>query len=74
MLSETKTWNFSLQNISPGLVENDILTTAGTDNNELVKYMPRLKPEEVAKAIIFVITTSADVLVIAMFYRVNYLN
>lgn len=44
-------------------MENDILTTAGTDNNELVKYMPRLKPESVAKAILFAITVDEDVLV-----------
>lgn len=53
----------TMQNISPGLVENDILTTHGTDNNELVKYMPRLKPEDVAKAVIFAITAGPDVLV-----------
>lgn len=58
-----------MQNISPGLVENDILTTAGEirgekgDNNELVKYMPRLKPEEVAQAVIFAITAPQNVLV-----------
>lgn len=51
------------QNISPGLVENDILTTHESDNNELVKYMPRLKPEDVAKAVIFAITTPQNVLV-----------
>lgn len=55
--------HFSFQNISPGLVENDILTTSGTDNNELVKFMPRLKPEDVAKAIIFIISNPSDVLV-----------
>lgn len=44
-------------------MENDILTTAGTDNNELVKYMPRLKPESVAKAVVFAITVDEDVLV-----------
>lgn len=52
-----------MQNISPGLVENDILTTAGSDNSELVKYMPRLKPETVAKAVVFAITAGEDVLV-----------
>lgn len=52
-----------MQNISPGLVENDILTTHGSDNNEFVRYMPRLKPEDVAKAVIFAITMPADVLV-----------
>lgn len=51
-----------MKNISPGLVENDILTTDGSDN-ELVKYMPRLKPEDVAKAVIFAITASEQVLV-----------
>lgn len=51
------------QNISPGLVENDILTTHGTDDSELVKYMPRLKPEDVAQAVIFAITTPQHVLV-----------
>ncbi|KAJ6636260.1 Farnesol dehydrogenase [Pseudolycoriella hygida] len=52
-----------ITNISPGLVENDILTTAGSDNNELVKYMPRLKPESVAKAVVFAITADQDVLI-----------
>lgn len=50
-------------NISPGLVENDILTTHGSDDNELVKYMPRLKPEDVAQAVIFAITTPQHVLI-----------
>lgn len=54
---------FLSQNISPGLVENDILTTTGIDNNEFVKYMPRLKPETVAKAVVFAITVDDDVLV-----------
>lgn len=44
-------------------MENDILTTSGIDNNELVKYMPRLKPETVAKAVLFSITAGDDVLV-----------
>lgn len=44
-------------------MENDILTTTGIDNNELVKYMPRLKPETVAKAVVFAITADEDVLV-----------
>ncbi|XP_031626811.1 farnesol dehydrogenase-like [Contarinia nasturtii] len=50
-------------NISPGLVENDILTTHEGDNNELVKYMPRLKGEDVAKAVVFAITTPQHVLI-----------
>ena len=52
-----------MQNISPGLVENDILTTKGHDDNELVKYMPRLKPEDVAQAVVFAITQPQNVLV-----------
>lgn len=52
-----------MQNISPGLVENDILTTKGSDDNELVKYMPRLKPEDVAQAVVFAITQPQNVLV-----------
>ena len=44
-------------------MENDILTTHGCDDNELVKYMPRLKPEDVAQAVIFAITTPPHVLV-----------
>lgn len=56
-----------IQNISPGLVENDILTTQIHDNNELVKYMPRLKPEDVAHTVIFAITTPQHVLVSRMF-------
>lgn len=58
-----------IQNISPGLVENDILTTNGTDDNELVKYMPRLKPEDVAQAVIFAITAPQHVLVSIMTIR-----
>lgn len=49
--------------ISPGLVENDILTTDGCDNNEIVKYMPRLKPADVAKAVSFIISMPDNVLV-----------
>lgn len=56
-------FSFCTQNISPGLVENDILTTHGSDDNELVKYMPRLKGEDVAQAVIFAITTPQNVLV-----------
>lgn len=63
-----------MQNISPGLVENDILTTHGTDDNELVKYMPRLKPEDVAKAVIFAITASADVLVSKQFQWISIIS
>lgn len=44
-------------------MENDILTTRGTDDSDLVKYMPRLKPEDVAHAVIFAITTPPNVLV-----------
>lgn len=44
-------------------MENDILTTHEVDNNELVKYMPRLKPEDVAKAVVFAITVPQHVLV-----------
>lgn len=44
-------------------MENDILTTRGSDDSELVKYMPRLKPEDVAHAVIFAITTPPNVLV-----------
>lgn len=44
-------------------MENDILTTKGVDNNELVQYMPRLKPVEVAKALMFAICSEPDVLV-----------
>lgn len=44
-------------------MENDILTTRGCDDSELVKYMPRLKPEDVAHAVIFAITTPPNVLV-----------
>lgn len=54
---------YYFQNISPGLVENDILTTHGSDNSELVKYMPRLKPEDVAQAVLFAITAPQHVLV-----------
>ncbi|XP_055297672.1 farnesol dehydrogenase-like [Sitodiplosis mosellana] len=52
-----------VSNISPGLVENDILTTSGSDENELVKYMPRLKPDDVAQAVVFAITMPQNVLI-----------
>lgn len=44
-------------------MENDILTTSGSDDNEVVRYMPRLAPEDVAKAVIFAITMPQHVLV-----------
>lgn len=45
---------FFEQSISPGLVEQDIVTCC-TDN-ELVQLMPKLKPEDVANALLYVIT------------------
>lgn len=48
-----------MQNISPGLVENDILT----DDNDLVKFMPRLKGKDVADAVLFAISVPQHVLV-----------
>ncbi|CAD7092019.1 unnamed protein product [Hermetia illucens] len=48
-------------NLSPGLVENDILT-AGSDN-DLVNLMPRLAGSQVAKALMFAISTPENVLV-----------
>lgn len=49
-------------------MENDILTSEadGSDNNELVRFMPRLKPQDVANAVIFAITASQQVLVSIM--------
>lgn len=52
---------YYLQNLSPGLVENDILT-AGSDN-DLVNLMPRLAGSQVAKALMFAISTPENVLV-----------
>lgn len=49
-------------------MENDILTSKGTDNLELVQYMPRLQPNEVAKALVFAICSSPDVLVTKTYF------
>jgi NADP+-dependent farnesol dehydrogenase len=43
-----------LQSISPGLCEQDIITSC-TDN-ELVALMPKLKPEDIANTVLFCIT------------------
>lgn len=45
---------FILQSISPGLVEQDIIVSC--TENELVQLMPKLKPEDVANAVQYVIT------------------
>ncbi|XP_055907156.1 farnesol dehydrogenase-like [Eupeodes corollae] len=50
-----------IMNISPGLVENDIVTA--NSDNDLVTLMPRLAPAEVAKAVIFAICTPDNVLI-----------
>ncbi|XP_052872789.1 farnesol dehydrogenase-like [Anopheles cruzii] len=47
--------------ISPGLVEGDILSTVSSNENEIVKYMPKLKPEDVAEAVLYAITTPENV-------------
>ncbi|XP_058128602.1 farnesol dehydrogenase-like [Anopheles ziemanni] len=47
--------------ISPGLVEGDILSTVSSNENEIVKYMPKLKPEDVAEAVLYAITTPDNV-------------
>ncbi|KAL1374586.1 hypothetical protein pipiens_004867 [Culex pipiens pipiens] len=46
-----------VSSISPGLVEGDIVATHTINENDLVKYMPKLKPEDVAEAVLYVITT-----------------
>lgn len=43
--------------ISPGLVEDDIVANYTANENDLVKYMPKLKPEDVAEAVLYAITT-----------------
>lgn len=48
-----------LQSISPGLTEQDIVAS-GSDN-ELVALMPKLKPEDVYSAVMFVITQPENV-------------
>lgn len=53
--SIVKKYKNYFQSISPGLVESDIIVS-GSDN-EILKFMPRLKPEDVAKAVLFVIST-----------------
>lgn len=52
----------SFQSISPGLVESENIAS-GSDN-EMLKFMPRLKPEDVAKAVLFAISTPDHVQVI----------
>ncbi|XP_040167104.1 farnesol dehydrogenase-like isoform X1 [Anopheles arabiensis] len=47
--------------ISPGLVEGDILSTNTSKDNEIVNYMPKLKPEDVAEAVLYAITTPENV-------------
>ncbi|XP_055377840.1 farnesol dehydrogenase-like [Condylostylus longicornis] len=53
--------NAKVMNISPGLVQNDILSTGG--DNDLVKLMPTLDPVEVARAVMFAMCTPENVLV-----------
>uniref|UniRef100_A0A182Q6Z3 Dehydrogenase n=1 Tax=Anopheles farauti TaxID=69004 RepID=A0A182Q6Z3_9DIPT len=47
--------------ISPGLVEGDIVSTSSTKDNDIVNYMPKLKPEDVAEAVLYAITTPENV-------------
>lgn len=54
------------QSISPGLVESDNIVS-GSDN-EILKFMPRLKPEDVAKAVLFAISTPDHVQVFITIY------
>lgn len=46
-----------VSSISPGLVDGDIVAHYTESENDLVKYMPKLKPEDVAEAVIYAITT-----------------
>lgn len=50
-----------LQSISPGLVEDDIIAS-GTEN-EIIKLMPRLKADDVAKVVLFILACPENVLV-----------
>uniref|UniRef100_A0A336MFC7 CSON011368 protein n=1 Tax=Culicoides sonorensis TaxID=179676 RepID=A0A336MFC7_CULSO len=45
----------TMSSVSPGLTDTDFLAQPGS-GNEIVKYMPRLKPEDVAEAVIYIIT------------------
>lgn len=47
------------QSISPGLVDTELLTKA-TDH-EMVKFMPKLQPEDVADALKYIITRPQNV-------------
>ncbi|XP_055628702.1 farnesol dehydrogenase-like [Toxorhynchites rutilus septentrionalis] len=49
--------HIKVSSISPGLVEGDLVASHTTNENEIVKYMPKLKPEDVAEALLYAITT-----------------
>lgn len=61
---------FSLQSISPGLVEQDIITSC-TDN-ELVTLMPKLKPEDVANSVLYCITLPEHVQVHELVSEISF--
>lgn len=42
-------------------MEGDIVANHTAGDNDLVKYMPKLKPEDVADAVLYAITTPDNV-------------
>lgn len=46
------------QSISPGLVDTDIVSNS---DNDIINYMPRLKPQDVSRAVLFAITNPENV-------------
>lgn len=69
MCLEKKYKNY-FQSISPGLVESDNIVS-GSDN-EILKFMPRLKPEDVAKVVLFVISTPDHVQVFINLIHISF--
>ena len=62
---------FISQSISPGLVEDDIVDNVTKSENEFIKFMPKLKPDDVAQAIIFCITQPEHVQVSLYFLLID---
>lgn len=51
-----------LQCISPGLTETDFLAQPGS-GHKIVDYMPKLRPKDVADALMYIITRPQHILV-----------
>lgn len=51
--------------MSPGLTESDFLAQSGSGCG-IVDYMPKLKPEDVADAVMYIITRPKHIVVIIL--------